>query len=373
VRVVAVLAVGLVLAASIGLVAHRARGGGAVAVGQRSGDGAVTPASELPSTTVVPSTTTSAAPATTTTEPPAPPTTAAPPPTTTAPAPKPPAAVASAAAPAVPKPVLPVDGGAYKGLGTWVDVYDWTTTYTNGKPSVGLADIDHMAEVGVQTLYIQAARGDNDDDVVERPRLQALIKRAHDRHMAVVAWFLPYLTDPAADMRHLQAIAGLSIDGLGIDIEARNVSDVDDRNQRLIELSAAVRKMTSLPVAAIVLPPVVLEVVNPNYWPNFPWKQIAPFYDVWMPMSYWTNRTDASGYRDAYRYTTENIQRMRADLGLPTAPTHPIGGIGDETTADDVDAFQRAVSGTSSLGGSLYDYHTTADDQWSHLQHLRAG
>jgi len=48
-------------------------------------------------------------------------------------------------------------------------------------------------------------------------------------------------------------------------------------------------------IGAIVLPPVVLEVVNTNYWPNFPWHGIAPFYDVWQTMGYWTNRTQSSG------------------------------------------------------------------------------
>ena len=43
-------------------------------------------------------------------------------------------------------------------------------------------------------------------------------------------------------------------------------------------------------------------------------REIAPAYDAWMPMSYWTSRTPASGYRDAYRYTAENIDRLRGVL-----------------------------------------------------------
>ena len=97
--------------------------------------------------------------------------------------------------------------------------------------------------------------------------------------------------------------------------------------------------MPGVPLAGIVLPPVILEVVNPSYRPNFPWRDIAPFYDVWMPMDYWTERTQSSGYRDAYRYTTENVVRLRNDLGMPNAPVHPIGGVADQTTAADDDGI----------------------------------
>src|SRR4051812_28794226 len=53
--------------------------------------------------------------------------------------------------------ILAAGGGPYRGLGTWVDVYDWTLTYTKNKPTFGPDDVDHAADLGVQTLYIQAA------------------------------------------------------------------------------------------------------------------------------------------------------------------------------------------------------------------------
>lgn len=271
------------------------------------------------------------------------------------------------------RPALAAGGGVFRGLGTWVDVYDWTNTYTKDKPTVSLADIDHIADVGVQTLYIQAARGDTPEDVAEVDRLQPMIDRAKARGMAVVAWYLPYLTNPDEDMRHLRGIAALpNVDAIGVDIEAKNVSDVDERNRRLVALSAAVRQMAgTTPVAGIVLPPVVLDVINTNYWPNYPWHDIAPYYDVWMPMGYWTNRTQASGYRDAYRYTVENVERLREDLGRPDALVHAAGGIGDKTTADDIDGFVRAIADTGAIGGSIYDYRTTADGLYGRLGALR--
>ena len=93
----------------------------------------------------------------------------------------------------------------YKGLGTWIDVYDWSETY--GGAAVGAADIDRMASLGVQTVYIQATRWDAETVILEPDRLLSLIKRARARGMRVVAWYLPDLGDPNDDMRRLTAVA----------------------------------------------------------------------------------------------------------------------------------------------------------------------
>src|SRR3712207_7930829 len=53
-------------------------------------------------------------------------------------------------------------------------------------------------------------------------------------------------------------------------------------------------------------------------------------------------RSQSSGYRDAYRSTAENIDRTRRNLGDASVVVHAIGGIGDTTTVEDVDAYHRA-------------------------------
>ena len=353
---------------------------GALALPPPSTDPPVTDPPTIPPTTIAlqplpaPATLAPAAPpppssTTTLRPPPPPPPPPAPPPTTAAPAPLA-APLLGAAAPAAAGGI-----GPYRGLGTWVDVYDWSNTYTNGRPTTSPADVDAMAEAGVQTLYIQASKHDAPTDVLEPELLQSYIDRAKNRGLQVVVWYLPTLVDVGRDLQRLRAVAALAgIDGLGVDIEARNVGDVNERNRRLIELSSNLRQ--SLPgrtIAAIVLPPVVLEVVNPNYWPNFPYGEIAPSYDMWMPMDYWTNRKADSGYRDAYRYTRENVERLRTNIGQPQAPVHPIGGLGSGTTGADVDGFKRAAADTASIGGSLYDWRTTAAGLWPALRGFRNG
>lgn len=283
-------------------------------------------------------------------------------------------AATPAPAPAPPATLRPDGIGPYLGLGTWVDVYDWSTTYArNGPPAVAPGDVDRMAAAGVQTLFIQGSKHDAPTDVLEPELLQAHIDRATKLGLEVVVWFLPTLEDVGRDLQRLTALARLrNIDGIAVDIEARNVGDVNVRNDRLIELSAALRR--ALPgrfIGGIVLPPVVLEAINPNFWPAFPYRQIAPFYDVWMTMGYWTNRKSSSGYRDAYRYTKENVDRLRNNLGQPNAPVHPIGGIGHTTTAGDIEQYKRAVTDVRGIGGSIYDWDTTAPELWANLRPMR--
>jgi len=305
--------------------------------------------------------------ATTTTEPPttAPPATE-PPPTTEPPttATEPPAVTAAA----VPAPPGAYTMDPYVGLGAWIDVYDWSETYGGG--AVGIADIDRMAGLGVQTLFVQATRWDADTLVLEPDRLTALMQRAHADGMRVVAWYLPDLGDGNTDFERLMAITKLPIDGLGVDIESRKVADVAERNQRVLDLSAALRQqLPGYVLSAIVLPPVIMEDVNPNYWPGYPWAALAQYYDVWQPMSYWTNRGGA--WRDAYTYTAVNIDRIRDHVGNPNAVVHTIGGIGDQTTPDDISGMAQASAERGCVGASIYDYRTTGDDLWPGLQTLR--
>jgi hypothetical protein len=268
---------------------------------------------------------------------------------------------------------------AYRGMGTWVDAYDFSPQYQpNGAaPVVGVDSIDGMASEGVRTLYLQAAKDDprSPGTLVNPEILGPMLTRSHARGIKVVAWYLPKFYDLDSDMRRLVAMRdfrfeGHGFDGIGLDIEWRkDVPNDAERNARLIDLSRRLRQaMGNATVSAIPLPPVVMEVVNPKYWPDFPWRELAPLYDVWLPMAYWTFRTNSSGYRDGYRYTEENIRRVRANLGLPDAPVHPVGGTDNRSTEADYRGFVRACVEQRAVGGSIYDFRTTPGYAWSILR-----
>ena len=320
----------------------------------------------LPTTTTTVPTTTAAP--TTSTTPPSTTTTATPvpiaPPATTPPTTAAPLAAARGAGRSV---------DPFRGLGAWLDVLDWSPTYTAGRQRFRVTDVDVLADRGVQTLYIQTARYNRAEDVLDEALLRSIIDRAHGHDMAVVGWYLPTFGDPDRDLRRLVAIGRLGVDGVGVDIEDRStVPDHAERNTRLLTLSRELREwLPDMPLAAIPIPPVVTTSINPAYWPGLPWKQLAAVYDVWMPMAYWTYRTPGSGWRDGYRYIAENIRLLRTLTGDPDLAVHPIGGEAAKLSKDELDGMVRAVADEDGIGGSIYDHTTTKAALYDVLRGLR--
>lgn len=265
----------------------------------------------------------------------------------------------------------------YEGLGTWIDGFDFAPAYSNGDPPVTPDDVAAMAAAGVETLYVQSGRLDerSPDLLEDRWLLAEFLMRAKQHDIAVVAWYLPKWGEDSTDIDHLIAahefeVLGYRFDGLAVDIEWNEDGlEVEERNARFVRLSRLLRVQTSGdPLGAIVLPPVQTEVINPAFWPDFPWAEINSVYDVWLPMSYWSFRTEP--YGNGYTYNAESIARLRNNLGDPNALVHAIGGIGAQVDAppsgtepylaqvDQLDGFAQSLVDTGAIGGSIYDWLT---------------
>jgi hypothetical protein len=122
-------------------------------------------------------------------------------------------------------------------------------------------------------------------------------------------------------------------------------------------------------LAAITLSAVHVQVVNPAYWPGYPYAELARDYDVLLPMAYWTIRT--GDLRSGATYVQQNLERLRAAVG-PAEPIHVIGGIADAASDADLDGMVRATVDGGAVGGSLYDWATSSPEQRQHLRPLRA-
>lgn len=299
-----------------------------------------------------------------------------------------PEASASTVAPADEKPATTTTGpkvvpaerdlSPYAGLGTWVDAFDFAPAFSGGGPApVTPDDVDRMADVGVTTLYLQASKDDTRSPglLVDDRLVADFLLRSHAKGIKVVAWFLPKLADVEADFNRLKHLVeyevdGHRFDGIAVDIEeVESVPDVHERNRRLVDLSARLDEVAGdAPLGAIVFPPVATDVLNPNLWPEFPFRELAASYDVWMPMGYWTYRSLESGYRDASTYTAENVRRLRTNVGDPKLAVHPIGGIGDLATVPDYQGFVNGARSEGAMGWSIYDWNTMQGDPWPALQ-----
>jgi len=198
--------------------------------------------------------------------------------------------------------------------------------------------------------------------------LGAYLRRAHDLGLRVVGWYLPRLVDVDLDITRSMQITDFrdgdeQFDGLAIDIEyTQGEGDPVKRNENLVRYSKQLRaRVGDLPVAAVVLTAVHLEVVNPRFWPDFPYRDLRDLYDVWMPMAYWTDRVDP--YDDGYTYAKESVDRLRNDLDQADAPVAPVGGLAEQMTDRQITDFGRALKDMGALGGSFYDWNTMAPDK----------
>jgi len=281
---------------------------------------------------------------------------------------------------------------SYRGLGAWVDGFDYSPAYSStGVPPLGPSDVDDMALAGVQTLYLQSGRlDDRSPDLLEdRWVLTEFLMRAEQNDVDVIAWYLPKWDDDTVDLDHLMAAhtfnpLGYRFDGVAVDIEwNQDGLEPAVRNERFVRLSRLFSIQSGAdPIGAIVLPPVQTEVINPTFWPQFPWGDIDNLYDVWLPMSYWSFRTDP--YGDGYNYNAESVQRLRDNLNDPDALVHPIGGIGGQIDAppsgtepyiarvDQLDGFAQSLVDTRSIGGSIYDWLTLDADGRAKMSELFA-
>ncbi len=253
----------------------------------------------------------------------------------------------------------------FRGLSTWIDTYD--TELTADQP-VGIA-----AAEGVDTLFVQTARESTEGLVHDPARIARTIELAHDHGMQVVLWTIPDFED--LDRDRARAIAAIEFttprgdraDAFGLDIEVEDVAFHMARTRRLLQLSEELRAHAGwgYPMAAIVLPPLQLEI-NPRWWRDFPYAELAATYDVTVPMSYSSYR--GSDAAITLQWNRDNVTRVRELIGDPDHPVHLAGGIAN--ALPEVESFVRAVQESGAIGGGLYDLHTTPPEAWAPLRAL---
>lgn len=263
---------------------------------------------------------------------------------------------------AAPRPSI----AAYRGLGSWVDVWD-TREWNN--PA---ATLNAMKSREVRTLYLQTSNYSRDRAIVYRKATERFIHSAHARGMRVVAWYLPGFNNMKRDRTRMLAALrfrtskGQRFDSFALDIEASIVKSQAVRNRRLLRLSRILRKKAGprYPLGAIIPSPRGMQLVK-GYWETFPYRKVAAYYDVFVPMGYYSYRTSTEAAARAY--TQRNFRIIRNKTGRPGIPIHSIGGIADDSTGAEVRGFVRAVREHGGLGASVYAFNGTKVGHWNQL------
>jgi hypothetical protein len=255
----------------------------------------------------------------------------------------------------------------YAGLGTWLDIYA-TPFWAHPQREVAA-----MAHDGVGTLYLQTGNYEQHADLVRPQKLGRFIDAAHAAGMRVVAWYLPSFLYPAADTRRalaairFRSAKGERFDSFALDIEASLVSSVPLRSTRLLQLSATLRAAVGrgYPLGAIIPSPVGIRR-HPTYWPRFPYRSLARYYDVFLPMAYATDR-HIRGVEPTRAYNAADVAIIRERTGNSQMPIHLIGGIANAMGPKETAGFMRAVADCSVFGYSLYAFSVTRQATWKAL------
>jgi hypothetical protein len=270
----------------------------------------------------------------------------------------------------------------FSGLGSWIDTFD---TQRWDDPA---GSIQHLKQEGVRTLYLQTAR--STDPGLYRPAdISAFVEDAHRAGMKIVSWNTPSTVDMAHDEANLRATLnftsahGQHFDGYGMDIENYQIANLARRSQNMVELSHFMKRVApkDLPLAAITVPPFkgTDAAAAPGAgWPNFPYRQIAPLYDEWMPMSYFKLTAKGAphfpnneqGVRELFDKDVAYIRHVTS--GLRQHPVHIVAEVAAEGPPNDMRGFGDAVHDGRQAGvvngASLYDDSTTTSSQWNQLQ-----
>jgi hypothetical protein len=259
---------------------------------------------------------------------------------------------------------------AYRGPGTWIDIFDGRL----------LADpftvVSNLSLHGIRTIYVESANFTNPPgaSIAFPVGVAALIDAAHANGIKVVAWYLPGFKDLTRDLRRsldavrFTTVAGGHFDSFALDIESSHVRSISQRNRRAELLSSRIRRAVGrqYPLGAIVPDQRSTSVSLPSLWPRFPYRRLRSYYDVFLPMAYSTFRGKGASF--VYGYTTANVRYVRLMTGDSRLPVHVIGGIADKLGSSEDAAVVRASREQGALGVSFYKLRLSGDEEWQALQ-----
>jgi len=137
----------------------------------------------------------------------------------------------------------------------------------------------------------------------------------------------------------------------------------------LLSLSQRLRTQAGdrYPLGAIIPSPRGI-VVHEDYWPDFPYAGLASIYDALMPMSYFTWHHPTAD--STHLYITQNVRIIRREVGSDQVPIHVIGGIAQDASVAQAQAFVDALRERGVIGGSYYTFPGIDAAEWPVLQQI---
>ena len=263
--------------------------------------------------------------------------------------------VAEAKVPApVRQPARTVDASPVEGTGIWVTVF-------KGGTVDAAAIVDHAAKAHMHSIWVRT--GSTHDGLYAASVLEDLLPMAHAKHLAVIAWDFPTLSDPAADAARMVATLAVTVDGQHVD----GVSpDVETRSEGVFLTGKRVASYFSRISAKAGSRPVIATVLRPTdaNWlssAGYPYRAEAPYVDAFAPMVYWSCTEPGAA-------TQQAVDRLRT-LGKPVhtvGQAYDMGAYGRRGTPGPLETwrFLDVSKRRGAVGASLYFYTGMKGTTW---------
>ncbi|MBT9258666.1 MAG: S-layer homology domain-containing protein [Clostridiales bacterium] len=254
------------------------------------------------------------------------------------------------------------------GKGLWLMFPDW-------KAYGDEAILQKAVQGNFTHVYLEVATT-RDQGFYGGRAMETLISKLHNKGIAFLSWTYPELRDVESDLRWTAEVIGYkSRFGVRADGYAPDIEEVIA--PKAVETYAKATRQMLNPLGfqgrliAITYPP--------NSWPQYPFKELAPYTDVFAPMSYWHHRAKDYTYYETYQYVRESVVKLRQYAGGPVAVSvigqtydmFSAGAMGIHSPGPlELEGAWQAAKDAGALGLSFYRYGTTSPSQWEVLLQL---
>ena len=240
---------------------------------------------------------------------------------------------------------------ALRGAGTWIDVYDWSPSYSK-RPPISAATMKSIAATGIKTVFIQGGRSER-AAALDPERLKSLMAAARSNDLNVVLWYLPSYRNTSRDLNRIREMVSLDPDGIALDLESRTAPS----RTQVLNLLKSARGLVDqpMPLTAVVYPPAGTKVTGRTTWDTFPWAEANAYVDVWAVMAYWREaKVFAPAAPDYLEASVSGLQSA-----LPTgALIHVIGGVA--TKPAEAKVMSAFTANLRAIGASIYDWRSSS-------------
>jgi hypothetical protein len=242
---------------------------------------------------------------------------------------------------------------AITGKGMWI--WQWNATEHGDADAV----IARAVQAGLHQIWVRV--GDSANGFYGAAELEAVVDKAHQAGMTVIAWGFPYLYDPVRDAAWTAQIlawhsgSGEQVDGYSADLERSTEGVAMTAQRAAVYLELVRRSAGDRLIVATVYPPL------DAYWTGrYPYSAMAPYVDVFAPMEYW----------ECVDPGADAIQALQR-LGT-LRPVHLIGQAFDMADSGripppsgaEIDRFLRVGRSSGALGVSFWVWQSAVPDEW---------